>query len=142
MGLASHEHLYNVLTKLQAHSYKTYTSNLIKFLYKPVLEALINSKDYQIAIYEKLKVTSTELRIVELENANKKRGKFIEFLFELKEYVATKTIVEKFKEFLINEFFVCGLVFDIDRSENIRKNLWEFNSNAKITAWKVSIRKK
>ena len=64
MGLASHEHLYNVLTKLQAHSYKTFTSNFIKFLYKPVIEALTNSKDYQIAIYEKLKITSTELRIV------------------------------------------------------------------------------
>jgi len=51
MGLASHEHLYNVLTKFQAHSYKTFTSNFIKFLYKPVIEVLICSKDYQIAIY-------------------------------------------------------------------------------------------
>lgn len=77
MGLASHEHLYNVLTKLQVHSYKTYTSNFIKFLYKPVIEALVNSKDYQITVYDKLKITSTEIRIVEHENANKKKGKFI-----------------------------------------------------------------
>jgi hypothetical protein len=97
MGLSSHEHLYNVFTSIQAHSYKTFSSNFIKFLYKPVFEALVNSKDYQIAIFEKLKVTATELRIVELENANKKRGKFVEFLFEIKEYAPTKTLVEKFK---------------------------------------------
>ena len=63
MGLASHEHLYNVVTKLQGHFYKAFTSSFIKFLYKPVIEALINSRDYQIAVYEQLKIISTEIKI-------------------------------------------------------------------------------
>jgi hypothetical protein len=100
MGCGSQLQLYHVLKNLEAHSYKTYSTNLVKFLYKPVIEALINSKDYKIAIYDKLKVTSTEMRITEAENYNKKRVKLVEFLFELEQYVSTKTLVEKFKEFL------------------------------------------
>jgi hypothetical protein len=100
MGCGSQLQLYHVLKNLEAHSYKTYSTNLVKFLYKPVIEALVNSKDYKIAIYDKLKVTSTEMRITEAENYNKKRVKLVEFLFELEQYVSTKTLVEKFKEFL------------------------------------------
>ena len=64
IGYASQFQLYQVLTNLQTHSYKTFPTSFIKFLYKAPIEMLINCKEYQISIFDKLKITSTEFRIV------------------------------------------------------------------------------
>lgn len=61
---------------------------------------LINSKEYQISVFDKLKITSTEFKIIEIHNQNHKKGKFLEMFFELEKYAPTKELVSKYKEFL------------------------------------------
>jgi len=51
MGCTSQLQLYDILLNLKMHSYKKFTTSFVKFLYKPVFEALIESKDYQILIF-------------------------------------------------------------------------------------------
>lgn len=64
IGYATQFQLYQVLSNLQAHSYKTFPTNFIKFLYKAPIEMLINCEEYQITAFDKLKITSTEFRII------------------------------------------------------------------------------
>lgn len=66
IGYATQFQLYQVLNNLQVHSYKTFPTSFIKFLYKAPIEMLIDSKEYQITAFEKLKITSTEFRIIEM----------------------------------------------------------------------------
>jgi hypothetical protein len=61
-GYASQQRIYEVYQRLQSHSYKVYISDMRKSIYKRLIQGLIKTDDFQTQAYEKLKITSTELK--------------------------------------------------------------------------------
>ena len=59
IGCGSHFQIYEVLKNLQTHTYKSYQSNLCKFIYKQIFTSLFESLSYQRDAFDKFKITSS-----------------------------------------------------------------------------------